>query len=67
MVQSPYLTGTIPNFRTGEMVEAAKVVQASRDGDIAIVTLNSPPVNALSHALRSQAIEAVIRALKASW
>ena len=59
MVQSPYLTSTIQKFRTGEMVEAANVVQASRDGDIAIVTLNSPPVNALSHALRSQAIEAV--------
>ena len=41
------------------MVEGKKVVQASRDGEIAVVTLDSPPVNALSHALRSQAIEAV--------
>ena len=41
------------------MVEGSKVVQAERDGEIAVVTLDSPPVNALSHALRSQALEAV--------
>ncbi len=41
------------------MVDGTKVVGEARDGEVAIVTLNSPPVNALSHALRSQALEAV--------
>ena len=41
------------------MVEGKQVVHASRDGEIAVVTLDSPPVNALSHALRSQAIDAL--------
>ncbi len=41
------------------MVDGTKVVGGARDGEVAIVTLNSPPVNALSHALRSQALEAV--------
>ena len=41
------------------MVEGSKVVQVAREGEIAIVTLDSAPVNALSYALRSQALEAV--------
>ena len=41
------------------MAEGSQVARWTREGDIAIVTLDSPPVNALSHALRTQTVEAV--------
>jgi len=40
----------------------SKVVELSRDGDIGIVTIDSPPVNALSHAVRSGIQEAFTQA-----
>jgi 3-hydroxyacyl-CoA dehydrogenase len=40
----------------------SKVVELSRDGDIGIVAIDSPPVNALSHAVRSGIQEAVTEA-----
>jgi len=42
----------------------ADVVSYSRDGDIAVVTINNPPVNALSHAVR-QGIQDGVRAFAA--
>ncbi|MEM1314973.1 MAG: 3-hydroxyacyl-CoA dehydrogenase NAD-binding domain-containing protein [Pseudomonadota bacterium] len=42
----------------------ADVVSYSRDGDIAVVTINNPPVNALSHAVR-QGIQDGVRAFMA--
>ena len=41
------------------MADTRKVVEVAREGDVAVVTLDSPPVNALSHALRSQALDAI--------
>ena len=38
------------------------VVSYQLDGDIGVIRLNNPPVNALSHALRSGIQEAVIQA-----
>jgi len=35
------------------------VVGVSRDGDVAVVTIDNPPVNALSHAVRSGVFEAM--------
>ena len=40
----------------------SKVVELSRDGDIGIVAIDSPPVNALSHAVRSGIQEAFTHA-----
>ena len=36
------------------MVDGTSLLQVSREGDIAVLTLNAPPVNALSHALRTE-------------
>ena len=41
------------------MVEDRQVVTASRDGDITVLTLDSPPVNALGATLRRQLVEAI--------
>ena len=41
------------------MADTRKVVEVAREGEIAVVTLDSPPVNALSHTLRTQALDAV--------
>ena len=38
------------------MADTRKVVEVAREGDVAVVTLDSPPVNALSHALRAQGL-----------
>ncbi len=41
------------------MVDGTSLLQVSHEGDIAVLTLNSPPVNALSTALRTAIVEAV--------
>ena len=41
------------------MVGSNEVVKIDRDGDIAVVTMNNPPVNALGHALRQGLITAL--------
>ena len=41
------------------MVDGQQVVQTERDGEIAVLTMNSPPVNALGLALRSGVVEAI--------
>ena len=38
------------------------LVSLRNDGDIAVVTIDNPPVNALSHALRAGLVEALSRA-----
>ena len=45
------------------MVDGKSMLQASHDGTIAVLTLDSPPVNALSHALRTQIVAGVESAL----
>ena len=44
------------------MVEDRQVVTASQDGDIAVLTLDSPPVNALGLNLRRQIVSAIQKA-----
>ncbi|MEM0987653.1 MAG: 3-hydroxyacyl-CoA dehydrogenase NAD-binding domain-containing protein [Pseudomonadota bacterium] len=39
------------------------VVSYRTDGDVAVITVNSPPVNALSHAVRSGIVEGVSQAI----
>ena len=41
------------------MVDTRQLVIASHDGDVAVLVLDSPPVNALGFALRSQLIDAL--------
>ncbi len=41
------------------MVDGTSLLQVSHEGDVAVLTLNSPPVNALSHALRTEIVNAV--------
>ena len=38
------------------------VVRYETDGEIAVLTVNSPPVNALSHAVRSGISDGIVRA-----
>ena len=45
------------------MVDDKSVLQTSNDGGIAVLTLDSPPVNALSHALRTEIVAGVEAAL----
>jgi 3-hydroxyacyl-CoA dehydrogenase len=40
----------------------AEVVRWSRDGDVAVITVDNPPVNAISHAVRKGIVEAVAAA-----
>jgi 3-hydroxyacyl-CoA dehydrogenase len=44
----------------------ASRVQYETDGDVAVLTLNSPPVNALGHGLRSAIVEGLERASAAA-
>jgi 3-hydroxyacyl-CoA dehydrogenase len=46
-----------------EMTQASQATQFSKHGMIALVTIDNPPVNALSHAVRAGLVEAVKRAL----
>ena len=41
------------------MVEERQVVTVSQDGDIAVLTLDSPPVNALGIVLRTQLVDSI--------
>ena len=41
------------------MVEGASLLSVSHEGDVAVLTLNAPPVNALSHALRTEMVKAI--------
>lgn len=45
------------------MAAVNSVTDLSLDGDVAIVAINSPPVNALSHAVREGIVQAVQRAI----
>ena len=45
-----------------EVAAAAGKAMVHMDGDVAVVTLNSPPVNALSTAMRAQLVAALQRA-----
>jgi 3-hydroxyacyl-CoA dehydrogenase len=44
------------------MTEVNPITDLTRDGEIAVITLNSPPVNALSEAMREGLIAAVAKA-----
>ena len=44
------------------MTDEARRVEVSQDGDIAVITLDSPPVNALSTALRRRLLDAIATA-----
>src|SRR5262245_42646136 len=44
-------------------LNAMNHVETRRDGDVAIVTFSSPPVNALGHGVRVQLLEAIDRAV----
>jgi 3-hydroxyacyl-CoA dehydrogenase len=44
------------------MAEEVILAQASQDGDISVISLDSPPVNALSAALRRRLVEAIAAA-----
>ena len=44
------------------MTEVNSITDLTRDGEIAVITLNSPPVNALSEAMREGLIAAVAKA-----
>ena len=41
------------------MVDGTSLLQVSHEGDIAVLTLNAPPVNALSHALRAEIVKGI--------
>ena len=47
---------------TEPLSDASEVVTLTRDGDLAILTLNNPPVNALSTALRAGIVAALAEA-----
>jgi 3-hydroxyacyl-CoA dehydrogenase len=40
----------------------SELVSLRNDGDVAVITIDNPPVNALSHAMRSALVEALSRA-----
>ena len=44
------------------MAEEARLAQVSHDGEIALIILDSPPVNALSTLLRRQLVDAIAAA-----
>ena len=41
------------------MVEGTSLLSVSHEGNVAVLTLNAPPVNALSHALRTEMVKAI--------
>ena len=43
-------------------MESHAVVTSAIDGRIAVITIDSPPVNALGHAVRAGSVEALDRA-----
>jgi 3-hydroxyacyl-CoA dehydrogenase len=45
------------------MTETSQIVRFSKHGAVALLTIDNPPVNALSHAVRAGLVEAVTRAL----